>query len=147
MAAQEVDRYTYRLPGQATAYYYGLMKMQTLRMQAEVALGEGFDQLAFHDFILAQGLLPPELLKKAVLEEFIPQVRSQASTPSATADDAEQPTARASTASADVNLGDVKSSLTTHIEETLADRGIPSISIALMKDDRLVWTAAFGLRK
>jgi hypothetical protein len=27
---------------------------------------------AYHDFIIHQGLLPPELLEKAVTEEFIP---------------------------------------------------------------------------
>jgi uncharacterized protein (DUF885 family) len=31
-----------------------------------------FDQKKFHDFILAQGLLPPDLMRKAVLEDFIP---------------------------------------------------------------------------
>ncbi len=72
MAAQEVDRYTSWMPGQATSYYYGLMKLQALRTQTEVMLSGDFDQLAFHDFILSQGLLPPELLRKAVLEEFVP---------------------------------------------------------------------------
>ena len=32
------------------------------------ALGPKFDVLKFHDFILSQGLLPPALLRKAVLE-------------------------------------------------------------------------------
>ncbi|MEA3174625.1 MAG: hypothetical protein QOF42_2036, partial [Gammaproteobacteria bacterium] len=32
-------------------------------------------QNKFHDFILEQGLLPPDLLRKAVLEEFIPSQR------------------------------------------------------------------------
>ena len=73
MAAQEVDRYTSWMPGQATSYYYGLIKLQALRTETEVRLGSKFDQLAFHDFVLAQGLLPPELLRKAVLEEFIPR--------------------------------------------------------------------------
>jgi len=30
------------------------------------------DQKKYHDFILAQGLLPPDLMRKAVLEEFVP---------------------------------------------------------------------------
>ena len=34
-------------------------------------LGERFNQRAYHDFILAQGLLPPEVLREAVLEEFV----------------------------------------------------------------------------
>ena len=80
MATQEVDRYTFRLPGQATSYYYGLIKLQALRTQTELMLGNDFDQLSFHDFLLAQGLLPPELLRKAVLEEYIPSRRAAAQT-------------------------------------------------------------------
>lgn len=41
----------------------------------EAALGARFDQQKFHDFILAQGLLPPDLQRKAVLEDFIPNSR------------------------------------------------------------------------
>ncbi len=35
-------------------------------------LGEAFDRREFHDFVLAQGLLPPRLIERAVVEEFIP---------------------------------------------------------------------------
>jgi uncharacterized protein (DUF885 family) len=34
-------------------------------------LGAKFDQKKFHDFILSQGLLPPDLMRKAVLEDFV----------------------------------------------------------------------------
>ena len=71
-AQNEVERYTYRMPGQATAYYYGYNKMQALRAQTEVKLSDKFDQQAVHDFILAQGLLPPDILKDAVMNEFVP---------------------------------------------------------------------------
>jgi hypothetical protein len=71
-AQTEVERYTYRLPGQATAYYYGYKKMQALRTQAELKLRDRFDQRAFHDFVLSQGLLPPEILKDAVMNDFVP---------------------------------------------------------------------------
>jgi hypothetical protein len=71
-AQNEVERYTYRMPGQATAYYYGYNKMQALRTQTELRLREDFDQRAYHDFILAQGMLPPEILKDAVMSEFVP---------------------------------------------------------------------------
>ena len=71
-AQNEVERYTYRIPGQATAYYYGYSKMQALRMQTELKLRDKFDQRAFHDFVLAQGLLPPEVLKDAVMNQFVP---------------------------------------------------------------------------
>ena len=71
-AQNEIERYTYRIPGQATAYYYGYAKLQSLRAQTELALKDRFNQQAFHDFVLAQGLLPPQLLKSAVMEEFVP---------------------------------------------------------------------------
>jgi uncharacterized protein (DUF885 family) len=74
-ARNEIERYTYRIPGQATAYYYGYLNMQSLRTQTELALREDFDQLAFHDFVLDQGLLPPHILKRAVLEEFVASQR------------------------------------------------------------------------
>jgi uncharacterized protein (DUF885 family) len=77
-AQNEIERYTYRIPGQATAYYYGYTKLQSLRTQTEIALRDDFDQRAFHDFVLAQGLLPPDLLKKAVMEEFVPAQRATA---------------------------------------------------------------------
>jgi len=71
-AQNEVERYTYRMPGQATAYYYGYNKMQALRTQTELKLQGAFDQQAFHDFILDQGMLPPDILKEAVMQEFVP---------------------------------------------------------------------------
>ncbi|HEX5788906.1 MAG TPA: DUF885 domain-containing protein, partial [Woeseiaceae bacterium] len=74
-AQNEIERYTYRMPGQATAYYYGYAKMQTLRLLAEIALQERFDAAAFHDFVLDQGLLPPDILRDAVLNDFVPGQR------------------------------------------------------------------------
>ncbi|MGB7924968.1 MAG: DUF885 domain-containing protein [Pyrinomonadaceae bacterium] len=73
MANQEVERYTFRAPGQATAYFYGFTQLMELRADTERAMGAKFDQQKFHDFILAQGLLPPRLLRKAVTEEFMGQ--------------------------------------------------------------------------
>jgi uncharacterized protein (DUF885 family) len=60
----------FRAPGQATSYYYGYHELLALRPQVERAMGDRFNQREFHDFILAQGLLPPELLKQAVLKRF-----------------------------------------------------------------------------
>jgi len=71
-AQNEIERYTYRIPGQATAYYYGYNKMQALRAQTELRLRDRFDQRAFHDFVLSQGILPPDILKEAVMNEFVP---------------------------------------------------------------------------
>ena len=39
MARQEVERYTFRSPGQATSYFYGYTRWMQLRSQAETALG------------------------------------------------------------------------------------------------------------
>jgi hypothetical protein len=72
MALQEVQRYTFRSPGQATAYFCGYTRLMELRAETERALGPKFNRKTFHDFLLAQGLLPPALLRKAVMEEFIP---------------------------------------------------------------------------
>jgi Bacterial protein of unknown function (DUF885) len=72
-AEEEVERYTYRAPGQANSYYYGYTKLLALRKDAEAAMGAKFNQKKFHDFILAQGLLPPDLMRKAVMEGFVGQ--------------------------------------------------------------------------
>ncbi|HEY3850990.1 MAG TPA: DUF885 domain-containing protein [Steroidobacteraceae bacterium] len=71
-AEEEVERFTFRSPGQANSYFYGYTRLLELRRDTEKALGKKFDQKKFHDFILAQGLLPPNLMRKAVLEEFVP---------------------------------------------------------------------------
>lgn len=74
-AKEEVERFTYRSPGQANSYFYGYTRLLALRKETETALGAKFNQKKFHDFILAQGLLPPDLMRKAVLDEFIPTQR------------------------------------------------------------------------
>jgi len=71
MASSEADRYAFRSPGQATSYYYGFMAMLRLRTELEIALGDEFNQREFHDFVLEQGLLPPNLLRTAVLARFV----------------------------------------------------------------------------
>jgi len=72
LVRSELERYQFRAPGQATSYFNGYLRLMELRAETELILGEKFDQLAFHDFVLGQGLLPPRLIKKAVLEVFIP---------------------------------------------------------------------------
>ena len=76
-AQSEVDRYSYRSPGQATAYYYGYVKLRALKTLAEIELGERFNLKAFNDFVIAQGILPPDLMKQAVLQDFIPAQKAQ----------------------------------------------------------------------
>ncbi|HEY0480092.1 MAG TPA: DUF885 domain-containing protein [Kofleriaceae bacterium] len=69
-ATEEVDRFTFRSPAQATAYFYGYTKLLELREAAQKQLGDKFDALKFHDLILAQGMLPPDLMRKAILAEL-----------------------------------------------------------------------------
>ena len=71
MAKQEVDRYTFQAPGQATAYFYGYSRLNALRTRLELALAGRFDEHRYHDFIVAQGLLPFDLLEQAVEQEFL----------------------------------------------------------------------------
>jgi hypothetical protein len=72
MASSEADRYAFLAPGQATSYYYGYRNLERLRTEVEMALGDRFNQRKYHDFLLKQGLLPPDLLRQAVLQEFVP---------------------------------------------------------------------------
>ncbi|HEX9773318.1 MAG TPA: DUF885 domain-containing protein [Steroidobacteraceae bacterium] len=78
MAKQEIDRYSFRAPGQATSYFYGYQKQLELRARAEMALGARFDELSYHDFVIGEGLLPPELLEQAVMERYVAPRRTAA---------------------------------------------------------------------
>ena len=71
MALQEVQRYTFRSPGQAPSYFCGYSRWLELRADVERIQGDGFDPKAFHDFVLGQGALTPTLIRKAVMEEFV----------------------------------------------------------------------------
>jgi uncharacterized protein (DUF885 family) len=70
-ATEEVDRFTFRSPGQAVSYFDGYLRMRALRTDTEKAMGEKFNQRKFHDFILDQGMLPPNVLRKAVMAEYV----------------------------------------------------------------------------
>jgi len=76
-ATEEVERFTFRAPGQANSYFYGYTRLLELRKETEQALGVRFSVKKFHDFILAQGLLPPDLMRQAVLQIFIPNQRGK----------------------------------------------------------------------
>jgi uncharacterized protein (DUF885 family) len=77
-AQEEVERFTYRMPGQANSYFYGYTKLIALRKDAEAALGQKFNQKKFHDFLLVQGLLPPDLMRDAVMSSFVPDQQATA---------------------------------------------------------------------
>jgi len=70
-ATEEVERFTFRMPGQAVSYFDGYTRLLEIRQAAEKALGPKFNVQKFHDFILSEGLLPPDLLRKAVMEDFV----------------------------------------------------------------------------
>jgi uncharacterized protein (DUF885 family) len=73
-ARSEVRRYMV-LPGQATSYKIGMLKIQELRRRAESALGARFDIRAFHDTVLGGGALPLTILEKRVDGWIETQVR------------------------------------------------------------------------
>jgi hypothetical protein len=70
-ATEEVDRFTFRMPGQAVSYFDGYTRLRQIRAAAEKALGPKFNVQRFHDFILSQGLLPPDLLRRAVMTGLV----------------------------------------------------------------------------
>lgn len=70
-----MDGYTFRAPGQATSCYYGYTRLNALRTRVELAQPGRFHELAFHDFIVNEGLLPFDLLEQAVMTEFVPAGR------------------------------------------------------------------------
>jgi hypothetical protein len=71
LAKEEIDRYTFTAPGQATSYFFGYSKLEALRARTEIALGAKFVPQTYHDYIIAQGLLPPDLLEKAVMDGYV----------------------------------------------------------------------------
>lgn len=86
MATQEMQRYVFRAPGQAVSYFYGYQRLMQTREEAELALRGHFDRKAFNDFVLDQGLLPPRLLEKAVMEDFVPAQQAKVAGPAGAGD-------------------------------------------------------------
>jgi uncharacterized protein (DUF885 family) len=73
-ARSEIQRYIV-MPGQATSYKIGMMKIQQLRKKAEDELGDKFDIRAFHDTVLGGGALPLEILERRV-DQWIANVKA-----------------------------------------------------------------------
>ncbi len=61
----EVARYV-SIPGQATAYYVGFLKILELRQKAKDMLGDRFDLKEFHDVMLINGAVPLDVLERLV---------------------------------------------------------------------------------
>ena len=69
----EVRRYI-TLPGQATGYKIGMLKIVELRRKAERELGSKFDIRSFHDLLIGSGSLPLPILERQV-DGWIARVR------------------------------------------------------------------------
>jgi uncharacterized protein (DUF885 family) len=61
----EIERYIV-MPGQATSYKVGMMKILELRTKAQNALGEKFNLSDFHDVVLKNGAVPLAVLEQLV---------------------------------------------------------------------------------
>ena len=64
-AWKAIERYIV-MPGQATAYKIGMIKILELREAAKVELGDDFDIRDFHDAILATGPVPLDIMEEQV---------------------------------------------------------------------------------
>ena len=67
----EIERYIV-MPGQATSYKIGMIKILELREKAKTALGDKFSLSDFHDVVLKNGAVPLRILEQLV-DEYIDQ--------------------------------------------------------------------------
>jgi len=63
----EIERY-FVIPGQATAYKVGMIKILELRDYAKTELGDRFDIREFHNVVLTNGSVPLAILEQLVQE-------------------------------------------------------------------------------
>jgi uncharacterized protein (DUF885 family) len=61
-ATSEIERYM-AIPGQATAYKVGALKIQELRRKYTAQLGAAFNLASFHDEVLKDGSMPLDVLE------------------------------------------------------------------------------------
>lgn len=64
-ATKAIERYA-AMPGQATAYMIGKLKILELRDRAQIQLGNRFDIRGFHDEILKDGPVPLSVLEEKI---------------------------------------------------------------------------------
>jgi hypothetical protein len=70
MANLEYNRYTFQDPGQAPAYYYGLIKLREAKDKVKKKLGNSFTEICFNDAVLALGLLPIKIIQEELLQNL-----------------------------------------------------------------------------
>lgn len=70
----EIERYIV-MPGQATAYKIGMMKILELRAKAKAALAENFNLRDFHDVVLSNGAVPLTVLEQ-LIDGYIAKVKA-----------------------------------------------------------------------
>ena len=64
MANLEYRRYSFQDPGQAPAYYYGLIKLKETKSLMKKKLGKKFSEMCFNDAVLSLGLLPMDIIQE-----------------------------------------------------------------------------------
>jgi uncharacterized protein (DUF885 family) len=64
-SVKAIERYI-AMPGQATAYLIGKIKIMELREKAQAELGDKFDYRGFHDTILKDGPVPMDILEDKI---------------------------------------------------------------------------------
>ena len=70
-----IERYMV-MPGQATAYKIGMLKLLELRENARTALGDQFDIRDFHEVVLSNGAVPLHVLEDLV-NQWVADTRSK----------------------------------------------------------------------
>jgi uncharacterized protein (DUF885 family) len=73
-STRAIERYLV-MPGQATAYLIGKLKIVELREAAQAELGEQFDIREFHDEVLKDGRIPLDILT-AKIEAWVQRVKA-----------------------------------------------------------------------
>ena len=63
------------MPGQATAYKIGMIKIVELRERARTELGDAFDIRDFHDVVLKNGAVPLAILEENV-DAWIAEIKA-----------------------------------------------------------------------
>lgn len=71
----EIERYIV-MPGQATSYKVGMMKILELREKAKLALGDKFDLRDFHDVVLKNGAVPLDILERFI-DKYIEDISAK----------------------------------------------------------------------